>query len=61
MKKHQQSMSGIILFLVAVVVLAVAIFEAEAIQVDIYSDYKLCAHGQNCGGGAPYSGLVGSF
>lgn len=60
MKKHQQSRSGIILFLVAVAVLAVAA-EAEAIQVDIYGKYTTCTDGQNCGGGAPYSELVGSF
>jgi len=32
-------MSGVVLSLVAVVVLAMAIVEAEAIQVDIYSGY----------------------
>jgi hypothetical protein len=61
MKKHQQSRSGIILFLVAVAVLAVAIVEAEAIQVDIYSGYTDLGEGVNSGGGAPYSGFVGSF
>jgi hypothetical protein len=61
MKKHQKSMSGMIVFLVAVVVLAVAIVEAEAIQVDIYGKYTTCVSGQNCGGGAPYFDFVGSF
>jgi hypothetical protein len=61
MKKHQQSMSGIVLFLVAVAVLAVAAAEAEAIQVDIYGKYTTCENGQNCGGGAPYKYYVGTF
>jgi hypothetical protein len=61
MKKHRHSMLGVILFLVAVVVLAVAIVEAEAIQVDIYDKYTTCTNGKDCGGGAPYFDLVGSF
>ena len=61
MKKHQKIMSGIILFLVAVAVMAVAIVEAEAIQVDIYGKYTTCADGQNCGGGAPYKDYAGTF
>jgi len=61
MKKHQKSMSGIVLSLVAVVVLAVAIVEAEAIQIDIYRNYTHCVNNQNCGGGAPYSDPAGSF
>ncbi|HEX7539482.1 MAG TPA: hypothetical protein VF358_04185, partial [Syntrophales bacterium] len=61
MKKHQKSVSGIILFLVAVAVLAVAAAEAEAIQVDIYGGHTDCAEGSDCGGGAPYSGYVGTI
>jgi hypothetical protein len=61
MKKHQRSILGIILFLAAVVVLAVAAAEAEAIQIDIYSSYTTCTDGVNCWGGAPYSGYVGSL
>jgi hypothetical protein len=61
MKKHQKSMSGIVLFLVAVVVLAVAAAEAEAIQVDIYRDYTTCTGTTKCFGGAPYFNYVGSI
>jgi len=61
MKKHQKSVSGIVLFLVAAVVLAVAAAEAEAIQVDIYDKYTTCTNGNDCGGGAPYKDYVGTF
>jgi hypothetical protein len=61
MKKHQKSMSGIVLFLVAAVVLAVAAAEAEAIQVDIYRDYTTCTGTTKCFGGAPYFNYVGSI
>jgi len=61
MKKHRESMSGIILSFVAVAVLAVAIVEAEAIQVDIYSGYTDLGEGFDSGGGSPYFGFVGSF
>jgi hypothetical protein len=61
MKKHQKSVSGIILFLVAVALLAVPIVEAEAIQVDIYRDYTTCTGTTKCFGGAPYFNYVGSI
>jgi hypothetical protein len=61
MKKHRKNMSGVILFLVAVVVLAMATVEAEAIQIDIYSGYTDLGEGFNSGGGAPYSGYVGTI
>jgi len=61
MKKHQKSVSGIVLFLVAAVVLAVATAEAEAIQVDIYRDYTTCTGTTKCFGGAPYFNYAGSI
>jgi hypothetical protein len=61
MKKHQKSVWGIVLFLVAAVVLAVAAAEAEAIQVDIFKDYTRCKDKENCGGGAPYKDYAGTF
>ena len=61
MKKHAKSMSGIVLFFVAVVVLAVAAADAEAIQTDIYSGYTECTGATKCFGGAPYFNYVGSI
>jgi hypothetical protein len=61
MKKHQKGVSGIVLFLVAAVVLALAAAEAEAIQTDIYSDYTTCTGTTKCFGGAPYFNYVGSI
>jgi len=61
MKKHQKSTSGIMLFLVAAVVLAVAAADAEAIQTDIYRDYTTCTGTTKCFGGAPYFNYVGSI
>jgi len=60
-KKHQKSILGIILLVVSVVVLVVATAEAEAVLTDIYSGYTGCLEGQNCWGGAPYDGYVGSI
>jgi hypothetical protein len=61
MKRHQQSVVVAIVFLLALGLLTVAAAEAEAIQIDIYSGYTNCADNTDCGGGAPYSGLKGSF
>ena len=61
MRKHRQGMPGLILLFLAVVLLAVATAEAEAIQIDIFSGYQHCADGADCGGGDPYTGFVGSF